>query len=306
MYLDHFGLTDFPFSITPNTEYFFASRSSQEALDTLLVAVSMGEGFMKVTGEVGTGKTTLCRKLLALLGEDYVVAYIFNPYLEPLALFIEVGVELGLPRPPVGMQLNQHDVLHVLTNRVLELNQSGHQVVICLDEVQAMPVETLEALRLLTNLETEQEKLLQVIIFGQPELDEKLNHPSVRQLRQRITFHYRLTPLSKGEFNYYIHHRLAAAGNRRGQLFTPGALWLLERKSGRVPRLINILANKALLAAFGKHRRVVGWRDVMSAARDTEAIQNPKTSRKWLRLAGLVVAAVVLGLALGGLWRYVA
>jgi MSHA biogenesis protein MshM len=306
MYLDHFGLSDFPFSITPNSEFFFASRSSQEALDTLLVAVSMGEGFMKVTGEVGTGKTTLCRKLLASLGDEYVVAYVFNPYMEPLALFVEMGVELGLPRPPVGMQLNQHDVLHALTTRVLELNQSEKRVVICLDEVQAMPVETLEALRLLTNLETEQDKLLQVIIFGQPELDEKLNHPSVRQLRQRITFHHRLTPLSGAEFSYYIHHRLAAAGNRRGQLFTPAALWLLERKSARVPRLINVLAHKALLAAYGKGKRLVGWREVMLAAKDTDAMQNPTSSRRWLKLAGLTGAAVILGLSLGALWRYLA
>jgi MSHA biogenesis protein MshM len=299
MYLEHFGLNEFPFSITPSTHFFFASETSQVALITLLTAIKMGEGFMKITGEVGTGKTMLCRKLLGSLDEDYAVCYIFNPYLEPLALFIEIATELGLPFPQ-STTINQHEVLNALTRRVFELNESGKRVVICLDEVQAMPIETLEALRLLTNLETENRKLLQVIIFGQPELDECLNHPSVRQLRQRITFHYRLKPLSKSEFSYYIQHRLAAAGHRRGQMFTPMALLLLRYKSRCIPRLINILANKALLSAYGRGKKLVGWNEVMHAANDTDSVNQGQPNRLWF----LSLGTVALVIASFPAWRH--
>ena len=156
-----------------------------------------------------------------------------------------------------------------------------------------MPIETLEALRLLTNLETENRKLLQVIIFGQPELDECLNHPSVRQLRQRITFHYRLKPLSKGEFNYYVQHRLSAAGHRGGPVFTHMALWLLRRKSRCTPRLINILANKAMLSAYGRGKPLVGWSEVMHAADDTDSVNQNSYSRTRVWALGLALLALV-------------
>lgn len=291
MYLEHFGLREFPFSITPSTHFFFASETSQDALNTLVTAVEMGEGFMKITGEVGTGKTMLCRKLLASLDGDYAVCYIYNPYLEPLALFVEIATDLGLPQPPTE-NINQHEVLGALTRRVFELNESGKRVVICLDEVQAMPVQTLEALRLLTNLETENRKLLQVIIFGQPELDDCLNHPSVRQLRQRITFHYHLKPLSKSEFSYYVQHRLAAAGHRGGKVFTPTALWLLRRKSRCIPRLINILANKAMLSAYGRGTKWVGWSEVMRAANDTDSVNQRPPRRLWFLSLGTVAGVI--------------
>lgn len=300
MYLEHFGLNEFPFAITPSTHLFFGSASSQEALNTLLVAVSMGEGFMKITGEVGTGKTMLCRKLLASLGDGYEVAYIYNPYLQPLALFVELAAELGLPLT-VGLNISQHKVLNSLTQRLMALSEQGKRVVVCLDEVQAMPIETLEALRLLTNLETDQRKLLQVIIFGQPELDERLNHPSVRQLRQRITFHYRLKPLNKSEFTYYVHHRLTASGYQRGQLFTPTALWLLRRRSRCVPRLINILANKAMMSAYGRGRRLVGAGDMLRASADTDAVQPPRLGHSLARVLGV---AVLAGGLMGAAWRF--
>jgi MSHA biogenesis protein MshM len=296
MYLKHFGLREFPFSITPGTKFFFASHSSQEALNTLLAAVMMGEGFMKITGEVGTGKTLLCRKLMASLGDKYQVAYILNPYLEPLALFVELAAELGIERPRAGETSQHHQVLEVLKRRVLALNEAGKRVVICLDEVQAMPFETLEALRLLTNLETENRKLLQVIIFGQPELEDRLNHHSVRQLRQRITFHYQLKPLGKREFAYYIQHRLAVVGYQRGQLFTPAALWLLGRKSRCVPRLINVLANKAMLSAYGGGRPLVGLGDMRRAVKDTDSVSQQGFALLHMLLAGLLlVLALVMG-----------
>lgn len=294
MYLEHFGLQEFPFSITPGTKFFFASQTSQEALNTLQVAVKMGEGFMKITGEVGTGKTLLCRKLIASLDAQYQVAYILNPYLEPLALFVELAAELGIERPAAGAVTQHYQVLEMLKQRVLELNQAGQRVVICLDEVQAMPVETLEALRLLTNLETENRKLLQVIIFGQPELEDRLNHHSVRQLRQRITFHYQLKPLSKTEFGYYIQHRLAVVGYQRGQLFTPAALWMLRRKSRCVPRLVNVLANKAMLSAYGRDRRLVGLGDMRRAVKDTDSVQGSAYPVLRMLLAGLLMAGAAL------------
>lgn len=297
MYLEHFGLKDFPFAITPGTQYFFASQSSQEAFNTLQVAVMMGEGFMKVIGEVGTGKTLLCRKLITSLDpQSYQVAYILNPYLEPLALFVELAAELGLERPRTG-EVTQHQVLNALTQRVIELNQAGKRVVICLDEVQAMPIETLEALRLLSNLETENRKLLQVIIFGQPELEERLNHPSVRQLRQRITFHYQLKPLSQEELTFYIQHRLAVAGYSRGRLFTAQAMRRLARESHRVPRLVNILASKAMLSAYGKGKRLVGLDDVKSAVADTDSVGGRRGGdlAKWALAALLLVTVVAAG-----------
>ena len=291
MYLEHFGVKEFPFSITPDTSYFFPSGGSQEALNTLLIAARTGEGFIKITGEVGTGKTLLCRKLMASLEPDFKVAYIPNPYLEPLALFMELASELGVDFAPDAV-LNQHQVLKALTRRLLEIILEGKRVVICLDEAQAMPIETLEALRLLTNLETEKRKLLQVIIFGQPELEEKLNHPSIRQLKQRIAFDYHLPSLSRDELNYYVHHRLVVAGYRGGRLFTPMALWMLQRKTKRVPRLVNIIAHKSMLSAFGKGRKIVGMFDVLTASNDTASLRRPLRARRLSILLMILIASI--------------
>ena len=289
MYLRHFGLREFPFSITPDTSFYFSSGGSQEALNTLLIAARTGEGFIKITGEVGTGKTLLCRKLMSSLGPEFYVAYVPNPYLDPLALFMELSTELGIELDPKDNP-NQHQLLKGVSNRLLELAGEGKRVVVCLDEAQAMPIETLEALRLLTNLETEKRKLLQVIIFGQPELEYKLNHPSIRQLKQRITFHYHLGPLAHAELDYYVHHRLVVAGYQGGRLFDPLAMKLLQRKTQRVPRLVNIVAHKALLSAYGKGKRSVGVFDVLAASNDTASISS----------TGLVgKRAVVLLLLLG-------
>ncbi len=299
LYLKHFGIREFPFSITPDTSFFFSSDSANEALNTLLIAVHTGEGFIKITGEVGTGKTLLCRKLMASLRQDCMVAYIPNPYLEPLALFMALATELGVELPP-GTQLSQHQLLRALTLKLLDIAREGKRVVICLDEAQAMPIETLEALRLLTNLETEKRKLLQVIIFGQPELEEKLSHPSIRQLKQRITFDYHLRPLSRDEIDYYVDHRLRVAGYQGGRLFTTMALWLMKHKTKRIPRLLNILSHKAMLSAFGKGKRTVGMFDVMAAANDTASMRKPRTAGMLVFLLFLLL--IVVGSSLG--WGY--
>ncbi len=295
MYLQHFGLREFPFSITPDTSFFFSSDGSREALNTLLIAARTGEGFIKITGEVGTGKTLLCRKLMASLGPDFYVAYIPNPYLEPAGLFMELAIELGLEAGQ-DEHPNQHKLLKSVSNRLMELAADGKRVVVCLDEVQAMPIETLEALRLLTNLETEKRKLLQVIIFGQPELEYKLNHPSIRQLKQRITFDYHLGPLTRSELDYYLHHRLVVAGFQGGRLFTPWATWVLQRKTQRIPRLVNIVAHKALLSAYGKGKRSVNVVDVLAASNDTAAVRDRRAFSM-----GTVALLVFLGGCLAAL-----
>ncbi len=188
-YLRHFGLREPPFGITPDTHYFYACRSPQEALNTLLVAVGNGEGFIKITGEVGTGKTLLCRKFLATLGEGWVTAYVPNPNLDPRSVLLVLAEELGLVIEPTT---EQYQIMRAITRALLDRARAQMRVVLCMDEAQAMSQEALETVRLLTNLETEKRKLLQVVLFGQPELDRKLQSPSLRQLLQRITFQHRL------------------------------------------------------------------------------------------------------------------
>lgn len=291
MYLDYFGLKEFPFTITPDTQFFFPSEASQEALNTLLVAAKTGEGFIKITGEVGTGKSMLCRKLLGMLSDEFKVAYVPNPYLDTDTLFREIASELGAP---VALEDSKHQLLRAITDRLMAIHLEGKRALICLDEAQAMPIETLESLRLLTNLETEKRKLLQVIIFGQPELEDKLNHPSIRQLKQRIAFHYRLTPMVRDEVDFYVQHRLSIAGHTGGRLFTRGALWLLRKRTQCVPRLVNIIAHKALLSAYGKgHKRVNFW-DVKAAADDTNSTQQQSKLRLVFLLMLLATSGILL------------
>jgi MSHA biogenesis protein MshM len=271
MYLKHYGLSEAPFSITPDTSFYFASHSYQEGLNTLLFAILSGEGFIKITGEVGTGKTLLCRKLMSSLDSSFKVAYVPNPYLEPQSLLMVLAQELGISLPKV---VTQHALLTALTHGLLEFARNDTKVVVCLDEVQAMPIETLEALRLLSNLETEKRKLLQVVIFGQPELEDKLNHASIRQLKQRITFEYKLDRLDRDEMQYYLNHRLIIAGHQGSRMFSTSALALMYFKSKGVPRLVNILAHKSLLSAYGKGKYKVGLSDVFAAASDTKSIES--------------------------------
>ncbi len=268
MYQEFFGLNELPFGITPDTSFFFAFASYQEALNTLLVAARTGEGFIKITGEVGTGKTLLCRKFMASLGSDFVTAYIPNPYLEPRTLLLAVAEDLLIP---LDAGVDQHRLHKTLNSGLLNFARGGKRVVLCLDEAQAMPLETMEALRLLTNLETEKRKLLQIVLFGQPELDDKLEQASVRQLKQRITFHYQLGVLRRDELDNYVAHRLAMAGNRGAPLFSQAALDLLYRASGGVPRLVNILAHKALLLTYGEGRAQADKKQVRAAVADTPA-----------------------------------
>lgn len=276
MYLAHFGLSERPFGITPDTTYVYSAVSHQEALNTLLIALNSGEGFIKITGEVGTGKTLLCRRFLATLGDDYVTVYLPNPSLAPLPLLYAVAEELGLSLTDNESQFN---VVKHINQRLLDLSGEGKTVVFCVDEAQSAPLESLEALRLLSNLETEKSKLIHVVLFGQPELNQNLADPSVRQLLQRIAFHYHLPGLRRDELGYYLTHRLKVAGYRGIPLFSRTAISRLFRYSRGIPRLVNILANKALLVAYGEGKAIVDGKHVTAAARDTEAVN---VGPRWL------------------------
>src|SRR5690554_69966 len=279
MYQSHFGLQEAPFALTPNTRYFLRAPSHSEALELLLVALGQREGFIKVTGEVGTGKTLLCRLLLNELDKDACTAYVPNPGLPPETLYEAVAEELGVD---VSRCANMHQVLKALNQRLIELAMEQRPAVLVIDEAHATPEATIEALRLLTNLEAESPRLLQVVLFGQPELDTMLAKDSLRQLRQRITFQTRLQPLSRDAVSQYLRHRLAQAGYNGADLFTAGALKVLWRASGGIPRLVNILAHKALLAAWGRGDRQVARKHALQAVRDTESARAVGWLGGWL------------------------
>ncbi|MDP3669838.1 MAG: AAA family ATPase [Telluria sp.] len=291
MYKTHFGLREVPFSITPDTSFFFNCPHAQEALNTLLVAAKNGEGFIKITGEVGTGKTLLCRKFMASVGPQFVTAYIPNPYLEPRTLMLALADELEIA---LEKDVDQHHLLKAITHRLISLAVQNKKVVLCLDEAQAIPVESLEALRLLTNLETQKRKLLQIVLFGQPELNTNLQLTSIRQLAQRITFQYHLGPLKRDDLEYYIAHRLRIAGFKGARLFTPAAIRRLYSASGGIPRLVNILAHKALMLSYGQGKHQVTRRHVADAAADT--VKEKPSAWTWL------AAALVLAAASGLTW----
>lgn len=296
-YLEHFGLSEPPFALTPDTSFLYLAPGCQEALNVLLVSLRGGEGFVKVVGEVGTGKTLLCRELLDRLGNDWCTLYLPNPLLTPLDLYRAVAEELRLTPPPEAVQ---RTLLADITEALLAHQQQGTEVVLCIDEAQTIPDDALEALRLLSNMETGKRKLLQIVLFAQPELDARLAQPQLRQLRQRIAFGCYLQPLNRAEHDTYLAHRLQVAGSKQ-ELFTAGALDILYRGSRGNPRLTNILAHKALLASFGKGLPGVGRLQALAAVQDTEDIQLGlvKATSPWL-LGGLLAAGLLLGFLLAG------
>lgn len=299
MYEAFFGLREKPFALTPNTGFLVQLAPYQACLNLLRVALAEGEGFIKITGEVGTGKTLLCRALLNELDPSrYQLAWLPNPSLSPLALRQALAHELHVPDVE---QLDTHGLLAALHARLIELAGEGRSTVLLIDEAQALPVSTLEGLRLLTNLETEQSKLLQVVLFGQPELDQTLVRQDLRQLRQRITFSYALRPLDVADATRYITERLAVAGYRGEPLFERSAVRLLVQGSRGIPRLLNILANKCLMAAFGEGSRCVGVRHVRRALADTEGSALPQGWSRHLRWPLAVAASLA---ALVGAWPW--
>lgn len=272
MYLGHFSLREAPFSITPDSAFFYPHESAQAALNTLLVALRSGEGFLKIVGEVGCGKTVLCRQLLKTLHGESVTAYIPNPDMGPDDLLMALCLELNVkPVPPIS----RHSVLNALRDCLLEHAREGRNVVVCIDEAQAIPLRTVESLRLLSNLETEKRKLLQLVLLGQPELDVKLARPEIRQLMQRITFAEYLGPMPPDRVPVYLAHRLTTAAvdtHTDVQVFEPDAAKAIAHFSGGVPRLINVLAHKCLMLAYGENVHRVNRAHVVLAAKDTPGV----------------------------------
>ncbi len=259
-------MRELPFGLTPNTRFYVDLPGHREALNVILVALRSGEGFVRITGEVGSGKTLLCRRLLRELGPAFVSAYVPDPFLSPLGLRKALAAELGIQFPH---NVDSHRLLKRIREVLVEAHASGRSTVLLVDEAQALSRESLEGLRLLTNLETETAKLLQVVLFGQPELEARLRAHSLRQLAQRITFAHRLPRLDRERTVDYVTTRLTSAGRAGGDLFSRAALGALHRASGGIPRRINVLGHKALMAAYGRGDARVRWRHVRSAVVDT-------------------------------------
>ena len=297
LYLRHFGLQESPFSLTPNTEFYVDLPQHHEALEVLTTALNVGEGFIKVTGEVGTGKTMLCRKLMKEAGADWVIAYIPDPYLTPSELRWALACELGLKQAD---HIDGQQLVHLLQHHLVVLAVKSKKVILVIDEAQALPDDTLEALRLLTNLETEQRKLLHVVLFGQPELDKRLASYQFRQLRQRVSFSYYLRHMSYDEVEEYVLARLDIAGVKL-PLFDSRALKAVWKYSRGVPRLVNVLSHKGLMLAFGENKLKVSASHVRYAALDTEDV------RLGLRKLNPIVVALFISAAMitaAAAWHY--
>lgn len=294
MYYEHFGLSEPPFRITPDTRLFFPGGSRGAILDAIVYAITSGEGIVKVIGEVGSGKTMICRMLEVKLPETVEVVYLANPSLSPDNILHAIAFEMKLGLPAGAGRL---EVMHALHARLLEKHADNRQVVMFVEEAQRMPLETLEEIRLLSNLETEREKLLQIVLFGQPELDRNLSPAHIRQLKERITHGFLLPRLEAEEIREYLDFRMRSAGYKGPPVFSPAAVKRIARASEGLIRRINVLADKALLAAYAGGVHQVTPREVRSAIRDSE-FGGARWSLDW-RLASLFGAAA---LGAGVMW----
>lgn len=269
MYIEHFGLMQYPFSLTPNTRYFLKLPAHEQAFQQLLLALADDGQFSKITGEVGAGKTMLCRKVLNALAthkDKYITAYIPHPYLDEEGMMHSLAEELGL----VNLEkASYRELLKAISEEIVAQSKKSKQVVLFVDEAQAMPIETLAALYLLTNIETMQAHF-QVVLFGQPELDLLLDQPALRPLQQCLSFSHTLPALDREGVDAYIVHRLAKAGYSGQSLFSQEAIDAIFTASGGIPRLINILCHKALMVGFGKGEQTIPLAHALSAIADTE------------------------------------
>lgn len=298
MYLEHFGLTEPPFKITPVTEFFFSGANRGEILDALIYAITDSEGIVKISGEVGSGKTMLCRMLLERLPNNIKAIYLANPSLsrDELLYAIADGLALNLEGQRVSVLLQN------LHNHLVELNNQGTRCVVLVDEAHAMPLDTLEELRLLYNLQVGKHKLIQIVLFGQPELDDKLEQTNMRQLKDRILHNFNMQPLSKAVIDSYLMFRMRAAGYHGPDVFSAAAVKLIGKASNGLMRRVNILADKSLLAAFVENTHGIEIRHVQAAIRDSEI--SPR--KNWLKqknaLIGGAVSLLAIVLAGAGWW----
>lgn len=294
MYYTHFGLAQPPFRITPNTEFFYGGGNRGPILEALMYAISQGEGIIKVTGEVGSGKTMLCSMMQARLPANIESVYLANPSVSPEEILHAIALELHLKPARDASHL---EVMQMLNNHLMERHAAGKQVVMFVEESQSMPIATLEEIRLLSNLETSQSKLLQIVLFGQPELEENLRQPQIRQLRERITHSFRLSPLKPAEIRDYLNFRLRAAGYRGPDLFSPPIVAAIAKSSDGLTRRINLIADKALLAAFAENTHTIRIKHIQAAVRDSEFsyYEPPKPRLKF----GLAVLLFMVGAGLG-------
>ncbi|HIF50524.1 MAG TPA: AAA family ATPase [Thiotrichaceae bacterium] len=288
MYYEYFGLKQPPFKITPDTSLFFPGGDRGAILDALIYAIVSGEGIVKLVGEVGSGKTTICRMLEKELPVNVEIVYLANPSLSPDHILHAIAFELDLK---VAQDDSHLKVMHALQNYLLERHAENKQVVVFVEEAQSMPIATLEEIRLLSNLETAQNKLLQIVIFGQPELDTMISKPEIRQLKERITYSFYLSPFKSEEVKDYINSRLRACGYRSVELFDVKAIKLISKYSNGLLRRINILADKALLASYAGNQNKVSVKHVELAADETEFVDKQDFSiPRW----GLISTAVIM------------
>ena len=300
MYTAFYGLREKPFALSPDPRFLFLAESHREALAHLLYGIDQGEGFIAVTGEVGTGKTTICRTLLDRLGSETTVAFLFNPSSSAAELLRAIASEFGLDntdrqRGELGDQLNRF---------LLEEMREGRRALLIIDEAQNLSADTLEQVRLLSNLETSSAKLIQILLLGQPELDRKLDSPSLRQLRQRVSVRWALMPMSPSETREYVRHRLRVAAGAPREIFTPRALAEIYRRSRGIPRLVNVLCDRTLLAGYAEQAHQIGPRLVQSCAREIPDVarRRPRPSSDPARRGwwGGAAAALATGLLLAG------
>ncbi len=295
MYYSHFGLSQAPFKITPNTEFFFTGGNRGPILEALIYVITHGEGIIKVTGEVGSGKTMLCHMLPKRLPPQVETAYIANPSVSPEEILHTIAIELQLA---VERSAPRLEVMQALHDFLLTRYSEGKRVVLFVEESQSMPLATLEEIRLLSNLETRNDKLLQIVLFGQPELDDILQQPHIRPLRERITHSFRLDPLVQGEIREYLMFRMRAAGYRGPDLFSNPVVGRVARASRGLTRRVNLIADKALLAAFAENTHTVRAKHVEAAIRDSEFSQRPagRGEQRYLWGAALVAIGAALGI----------
>ncbi|HUW38341.1 MAG TPA: AAA family ATPase [Rhodocyclaceae bacterium] len=299
MYLDHYGLSEAPFRITPHSDFFFPGAKRGATLDALLYAITHDEGIVKVSGEVGSGKTMVCRVLMERLPERVVVIYLANPSLSREDILYAIAEELGIG----AAAMRTSAVLRSLQEHLIKLHGEGRQAVVLIDEAHAMPIETLEEIRLLSNLESDRHNLLQLVLFGQPELNQILARPEMRQLKERITHNFTLEPLALPDIATYLAFRMRAAGYRGPDIFSGSAIKLIAGASQGLTRRINILADKSLQAAFAENTHQITRGHVRSVIRSSAfGPDRQSRARIWARLAGFTLAAIFLVGALSAIW----